>query len=137
MISAPEEFHAAIGAPASDISSLIKPQRCTGASWIFSRHEFLCGQFRPIEIATSQSISRQIPLTDHAGGNGPEIVVEDIDAGIGGRNADRYGEAAILLHVKAMDHAPDSSLRRAVLVVDLHRMAEVARDIARQRRLEI
>src|SRR6266849_4395021 len=76
-------------------------------------------------------------LTDDAGGHGAEMLVEDIDAGIGGGNADRHREGEIFLNVVAVNHATDSGLRGAILVVYLHWAAKAVSDITRQLSLEI
>src|SRR5207237_1721115 len=87
--------------------------------------------------APRQSIARQIHLTDDAGGDGAELLVEDINAGIGGGNSDRHREGEILRYVVAVNHATDGGLRGAILVVDLHRAAEGLGDLARQLSFEV
>ena len=65
------------------------------------------------------------------------MLVEDVDAGIGCGNSDRHREGEILFHVVAVNHATDRGLRGAIFVVDFHRAAERASDIARQFSLEV
>src|SRR5439155_22466176 len=85
----------------------------------------------------SQSVPREVHLTDDPGRHGTELFVEDVHTGIRRGNSDRYGERAILLHVVAVNHATDRGLGRAILVVDLYRAAEVLGDLARQLSFEI
>ena len=139
MIGAAQELHAASGAPARDVSAPVQAQRCAGAvlSRISRGQEFLRAEVWAIEVAPSQSVPREVHLTDDPGRNGTELFVEDVHAGIRRGNSDRHGKRAILLHVVAVNHATDRGLCWAILVVDLYRAAEVLGDLARQLSFEI
>src|ERR1035437_29482 len=65
------------------------------------------------------------------------MLVEDIDAGIGGWNSNWHRESVIFIYVVAVNHATDGGLGGAILVVNLHGPAELLSDVACQLGLEI
>src|SRR5207248_1789836 len=87
--------------------------------------------------AARQSIFREVHLTGDAGGHGTKLLVEDVDARIGGGSSDRHREGEILFHIVAVNHATDRGFGWTIFVVDIDGAAEVIGDLARQRSLEV
>ena len=110
MIRAAHIFHHPVGSPARQVAGPVEtapalPERV--------RHEPLAGQARAAKIAARKSGAADVELADDPDGNRIQIAVEDVQAGMADRTAER---GTIVIGIEPMARRPDRRLRRAVQI---------------------
>src|SRR5437867_3183203 len=90
VIGAAEEFHLTVGSPAGKVPRFVQTNCLSVIPRILRGHEPLRSELPAIEVAASQSVSGEIHLAGDARRDWNERLIENVDAGIRGRDSDRY-----------------------------------------------
>ncbi|MCG3144897.1 MAG: hypothetical protein HONDAALG_02420 [Gammaproteobacteria bacterium] len=96
LIHSAQKFDGAVGQIARQIACSVQPGARCVAEWI--GHEFLGGDFGPVEIPTSQTVAPDTQLAGSAQRNRIEIAIQQIDLRVGDGMTDWQFPPAPLLH---------------------------------------
>src|SRR5204862_2193193 len=91
VVVAAEVLDGAVGEPAAEVAGLVHAVACAGAEWVVE--EALGGEGRAVEVAAADDVAADVDLARDADRDRCAEAIEDVDARVGDRAADRDGGA--------------------------------------------
>jgi hypothetical protein len=134
LIVAPsEELDHTVGPPPREVAGAVEPGSRRNAEGI--RNKPLGGQHRTMEVTSGHAVAADVELTGHAGRDGLEVLIKDVDprVGDGTSNPDRPSRFRT---AAAVDRAPDGCFSWPVFVEEFgpwKRVAEPSHQVLRTR----